>query len=308
MMHARFLILCGPATTGVPVLSGRAKRAGSDSPSFPNSIWERNCPRNSIASAGPPEAASCGLACASPLGQHTHAWRCRATRYTYAHLYLFSLLIAAPFAQAQTNTADALTTNAPAYFAPAPAPVSSPLNLSNAPGQPPAQADALEDIRPPFFYLHSWSWLWIALGVIIAIALLVLLWFWLRPRRLLSPKSAYELALEKLEKARALLHEDNPMPYAVLISETIRSYLGQRFQAPSTHRTTEEFFRQMESNPTTPLAEHRDLLRDFLQSCDLVKFARYQPTLTELEQVQQRATTFVTATKPLPASVPKNGR
>ena len=67
------------------------------------------------------------------------------------------------------------------------------------------------------------------------------------------------------------------MPYAVLVSETIRTYLGQRFQTPSTRRTTEEFLRQMEADPATPLAEHRDLLRDFLQSCDLVKFARYQP-------------------------------
>jgi len=175
---------------------------------------------------------------------------------------------------------------------------------------PPAQAppaDDLYDIRPPFFFLHSWLWLWIALDVAAAVALLVLVWLWLRPHRLLSPKSAYELALEKLEKARALLREDNPMPYAILVSETIRSYLGQRFQAPSTRRTTEEFLRQMEADRATPLAEHRDLLRDFLQSCDLVKFARYQPTLTELEQVQQRATTFVTATKPLPASSHKNG-
>jgi len=169
------------------------------------------------------------------------------------------------------------------------------------------QQDDLYDIRPPFFFLHSWPWLWIAFSVA-AIALLALLWFWLRPRRLLSPKSAYELALEKLEKARALLREDNPMPYAVLVSETIRSYLGQRFQTPSTRRTTEEFLRQMEANLTTPLAEHRVLLQDFLQSCDLVKFARYQPTLTELEQVQQRATTFVNATKPLPTPGHQNGR
>ena len=181
-----------------------------------------------------------------------------------------------------------------------------------APDQPTSPADGLYDIRPPFFYLHSWLWLWIALGIVAAVALLLLLWFWLRLHRVLSPKNAYELALEKLEKARALLREENPMPYAVLVSETIRSYLGQRFQAPSTRRTTEEFLRQMEADRSTPLAEHCDLLRDFLQSCDLVKFARYQPTLTELKRVQQRATSFVMATKPLPPSTqqasPQNGK
>jgi hypothetical protein len=130
----------------------------------------------------------------------------------------------------------------------------------------------------------------------------------LRPNRQLSAKSAYELALEKLEQARALLQEENPVPYAVFVSETVRSYLGQRFQSPSTRRTTDEFLRQMENDPTTPLAGHRDLLRDFLQSCDLVKFARYQPALDELEQVQQRAYSFVTATKPEPAPGAARGK
>jgi hypothetical protein len=176
------------------------------------------------------------------------------------------------------------------------------------PRQTPPQTDGLDDIRPPFFYLHSWFWYGVALAVLGVIALAILLWWKYRPHRLLSPKSAYELALEKLEKARALIREDVPMPYAVVVSETVRSYLGQRFQAPSTRRTTEEFLRQMETDRTTPLAEHRDLLREFLQSCDLVKFALYQPTLAELEQVHQRATNFVTATKPLPESTPRNGK
>jgi len=177
-----------------------------------------------------------------------------------------------------------------------------------SPGQPSPPDNQIEDIRPPIFFLHSWFWLWIALAIAAALALILLLWFRRRPKRQLSAKSAYELALEKLEKARALLSEEAPMPYAVFVSETIRSYLGQRFQAPSTRRTTEEFLRQMETDRNTPLAEHRELLRGFLQSCDMVKFARYQPRLTELEQVQQSATNFVMATKPLPESARQNGK
>jgi len=169
-----------------------------------------------------------------------------------------------------------------------------------------APADGLADIRPPFFYLHSYFWYWIILAALLIGALVAYLVIKLQPKKVLSAKTAYDLALEQLEKARALLREDAPIPYAVLVSETIRSYLGQRFHAPSSRRTTEEFLRQMEADRATPLAEHRNLLRDFLQSCDLVKFARYQPTLAELELVQQRATSFVTATKPQPA--PVNGK
>ncbi len=172
-----------------------------------------------------------------------------------------------------------------------------------------AGSDDIDDIRPPYFFF-GWGtpalWLLLALlALLILIAILVAIIWW--PRRQLSAKSAYELALEKLERARTLIREDKPMPYAVLVSETIRTYLGQRFHSPSTPRTTEEFLRQMEADRATPLAEHRELLREFLQSCDLVKFARYQPRLSELEHVQQRARDFVLATKPDENSGQRNG-
>jgi hypothetical protein len=192
---------------------------------------------------------------------------------------------------------------APAAPAQAPSSFVAP-PFGSSPSSPGQKPDDIYDIRPPFFYLHSWLWLWIALGVLALLALIVVLWKWLKPLAALHPKTAYDLALEKLERARGLLDEKNPEPYAVLVSETIRSYLGQRFHAPSTRRTTEEFLRQMQADPATPLAEHRDLLQGFLEACDLVKFAHYQPERDELEQVQQRAVTFVTATRP----AEQNGR
>jgi hypothetical protein len=161
--------------------------------------------------------------------------------------------------------------------------------------------DEIADIRPPVFHLRAtspWLFFLIAAAMLAVVAAVCLLW----PRRdrQLSAKSAYDLALEKLDQARALMLEEQPIPYAVLVSETVRSYLGQRFHAPSARRTTEEFLRQMETDPATPLAHHRDLLRDFLQACDLVKFARYQPTQGELASVQERALRFVQATRPEP--------
>jgi hypothetical protein len=179
---------------------------------------------------------------------------------------------------------------------------SAPLNplsaLSTAAGAN-GKPDDIYDIRQPYFYLKPLTWLWVTLAVLALAALAVVLWRWLAPLRARRAKTAYELALEKLEKARALLNEKNPEPYAVFVSETIRTYLSQRFHTPSTRRTTEEFLRQMQTDTTTPLAAHRDLLRDFLEACDLVKFAHYEPGREELEQVQQRAVSFVTATRPL---------
>jgi hypothetical protein len=228
-------------------------------------------------------------------------------------LFLAALLQAGAQTNAPENSSTPTNAVADTILAPpsatVPVPPALPSPALNGPGNS-AQGEEIDDIRPPYFFLQSWTWLWIALGAIALLGLIALLVLLLVLRRpgLLNPKSAYDLALEKLEKARALLREDNPMPYAVFVSETIRTYLGQRFETPSTRRTTPEFLKLMEGDHTTPLAEHRELLRDFLQSCDMVKFARYQPTLAELEQVQQRAATFITATKPVPVGDGRNGK
>jgi hypothetical protein len=203
----------------------------------------------------------------------------------------------APQATPAAPTPDAGPTPSPAPASPNPALSGLPnLPTASASGQP----DDIYDIRPPYFYLKPLTWLWILLGVLAAIALVVGLWRWLAPLAERRAKTPYEQALERLEKARSMLNEQDPEPYAVFVSETIRNYLGQRFKTPSTRRTTEEFLRQMQADAGTPLlAAHRDLLRGFLEACDLVKFAHYQPARDELEQVQQRAVSFVTATRPV---------
>ena len=165
---------------------------------------------------------------------------------------------------------------------------------------PGPKGDEIYDIRPPFFYLRSWFWLWIVLAALATAGLITLIWRWLASRGSVPPQTAYEQALANLERARELMNEDDPEPYGVAVSEAIRTYLNQRFHAASTHRTTEEFLRQMQDDAATPLAAHRDLLGAFLQACDLLKFAKYHPGLPELEQVHQRAVNFVAATKPAP--------
>jgi hypothetical protein len=215
-----------------------------------------------------------------------------------------------------TNSAAPDDTTAPVHQGPVVMPPNPPVSTPPPgptfdPSQLPAPADApqeqLDDIRPPIFSLHLGFWILLALAALAAVALLV--WLLLRRagHRALDPRTAYELALEELEKARLLLREDEPAPYAVAVSETIRGYLGRRFHTPSTRRTTQEFLRLMQADDDAPLAGHRELLGDFLQACDLVKFARYQPTLDELEQVQDRAVRFVTATRPAPEAREQNG-
>jgi hypothetical protein len=209
---------------------------------------------------------------------------------------------ATPAAPAPDQSAPPPDASAPA--APVPGTVVDPdaptTGTSSHPGP-----DEVYPIRPPIFFLYSWwPWILLALGILAFLGLAWLIWKWATRRGIMSPKNAFELALEKLEKARTLMREDDPTPYAITVSETIRTYLGQRFHSPSDRRTTEEFLRQMQQDTTTPLAEHAERLGAFLRACDLVKFARYQPTMAELEEVQQRAVNFVMATRPVPTDGP----
>ena len=195
----------------------------------------------------------------------------------------------------------------PTLNPPPPAALTSPVvNPSSAPPAPNSGSagEDIYDIRPPVFFLHGWLWLWLLLAALALVALVIFIWRWFASRSVFNPLNAYELALKKIEAARPLMDVNDPVPYAVAVSEAIRTYLSQRFLNPSDRRTTEEFLRQMEMESGTPLAQHRDLLREFLQACDLLKFAKYRPSMDELEQAQRRAITFVTATQPVPTASP----
>ena len=85
---------------------------------------------------------------------------------------LFSLLLVAPLmAVAQTNTTDLapLTTNAAPSSVTTPAIAPAPVDIPPSPPQAGtqtgpgpangAQQDDIDDIRPPFFFLHTWFWI-----------------------------------------------------------------------------------------------------------------------------------------------------
>ena len=57
--------------------------------------------------------------------------------------------------------------------------------------------------------------------------------------------------------------------------------------------TTEEFLRDLVEVRETMLASHRALLGDFLEHCDLAKFAGWRYSMPALEDMHNTAVTFV---------------
>ncbi len=185
---------------------------------------------------------------------------------------------------------------------------SSALIVPSQPKTATAQSVANEDIRdikPPVQIPNGWAWLWWVFGALALLAALYAAWrYWQKKRSL--PKLAnivppHLRAKEKLRAALALIGE--PQPFCISVSDTLRVYLEQRFQFHAPDRTTEEFLLELQ-NTSHLSPEQKRSLTDFLQRCDLVKFARDEPTQMELEDLHHCALGLVEETEPRPQLSP----
>ncbi|MGO8828336.1 MAG: DUF4381 family protein [Steroidobacteraceae bacterium] len=167
--------------------------------------------------------------------------------------------------------------------------------------QPPAGAAApgsvpedIRDIRGPQF---SFPWLPALLAGGAALALCGYgAWRWRRRRRSPRVLLPFEAALQRLEEIRALMQPENAREFSIAVSDIVRGYIEQGFQLTATHRTTEEFLRDLLESPDAALARHRALLSEFLHQCDLVKFAGMSLTLQNMDSLYHSACEFVRAT------------
>ena len=96
-------------------------------------------------------------------------------------------------------------------------------------------------------------------------------------------------------EALALISQ--PKPFVIAVSDTARTYLEERFQFHAPERTTEEFLRELAGTKLL-LPEQKESLGDFLASCDLVKFAKYEPGENELRELHGSALRLVEETEP----------
>jgi hypothetical protein len=159
-------------------------------------------------------------------------------------------------------------------------------------------AEDIHDIRGPISIPYQWLWAAYIVGGLVIAAFLFALWRWFRGRVKIKTRQPFEIALDRLEAARALMNEAHVREYAFAVSEIIRSYIEQRFGEKAKRRTTEEFLSDLIRQTGTPLAAHRALLEDFLNHCDLPKFARWQLSIAEMESMHASARTFILETRP----------
>jgi hypothetical protein len=184
-------------------------------------------------------------------------------------------------------------------------PVALPMAAAGATAPPAdvATAEDIRDIRGPKGIFPLWEVAaLLAGGALLAIGGYAA-WRWARRRRSPRALALFEIALQRLEEIRALMQPSSVREFSIAISDIVRRYIEDEFKVTATHRTTEEFLRDLLDSSNASLAAHRNLLAQFLQQCDMAKFAGVGLSMRIMESLHQSARSFVIeSSKPLPAA------
>lgn len=176
----------------------------------------------------------------------------------------------------------------------------------------------LKPAKDPVALPPNYQPLWLALALTAAIAAGLgagLLWRKYRPVKTLAAnptpvvlEPAHQIAFRRLEALRQqdYLTQGLFKEYYTELSECLREYIENRFEINALEMTTEEFLAWLAGHPVLA-AEGRRLLHQFLQTSDLVKFARHLPDQATASESWQQIYRLVEQTRPEtapPAAMP----
>jgi len=171
----------------------------------------------------------------------------------------------------------------------------------------PDQAGDIRDIKMPLVPPREYKNLILLItGIVLALAIAFLVFYYLKrrkegksflPKRQKPPRPAHELALEALAQLAAgdLLSTGKVKEYYIQLSEIIRQYIEGRYFLDALEMTTTQLLEKMNQEQIN--ADAIQMMREFLDACDLVKFAKYIPSGKETQIVTQLAFDFVQETK-----------
>jgi hypothetical protein len=163
------------------------------------------------------------------------------------------------------------------------------------------ETDELRDITgieqvPPAPGISLWPY-GLALGFLLAGSLFSMGWRYFRREHSQSGPPPDQWALTELDgiDAQNLPQAGQVERYHTLISGVIRNYLESRFHLPASRQTTPEFLQSMRGSSFLPGPQQK-ALRDFLEQCDLAKFARVSYSLEECRSAGEIARQLVRET------------
>jgi hypothetical protein len=154
-------------------------------------------------------------------------------------------------------------------------------------------ADEFHDIAPPIDYSLIPPWLVFVIAFVVLSLLGLIVWYFVQRRKPeLPPKPPREIALAELEQIRPQIEKMSPYQFSIRASDILRRYVTQQYGVPATRQTSIEFLSAAANAPSFS-SDDKSLLEDFLNRCDLIKFARYEATTSDSELLLEEAIRFV---------------
>lgn len=171
---------------------------------------------------------------------------------------------------------------------------------TNALNNTPAASDVadLRPPKPPVELPDPYFWWYVAGGTVLVLAVAALVWWWWRRRAavvsIVPVVPPHVRAKQRLAEALQLISDANA--FCTEVSLAARCYLEERFNLRAPERTTEEFLVELRASQHLT-REQKESLGQFLESCDLVKFARFEPNEAVLRQLHDSALRLVDETQ-----------
>ena len=154
-------------------------------------------------------------------------------------------------------------------------------------------AEEFHDIASPVDYSLIPPWLVFVIAfVVLSVLGLVVWWFVQRRKPELPPKAPREIALGDLEQIRGEIERMSPYQFSIRVSDILRRYVTQQYGVPATRQTSIEFLTATAKAPSFS-TDDKSLLEDFLNRCDLIKFAKYEATTSDSDLLLEEAIRFV---------------
>src|SRR6266436_709945 len=154
-------------------------------------------------------------------------------------------------------------------------------------------AEEFHDIAPPVDYSLIPPWL-IFVGTFFVLAIIgFIVWLIAQKRKQPEPPQLpRDRTLEALKRMRDEIDRLNPYQFSIRVSDILRRYVTEQHGLPVTRQTSMEFLNALTDAPQFS-SDEKSLLEDFLNRCDLIKFARYEATSADSQLLLEEATRFV---------------
>ena len=168
----------------------------------------------------------------------------------------------------------------------------------------------IKDIKPPSAIKgRGLGWLvWAGAIGLVALAMGSYVWYkhrlelW-RRRVTRIEKPVNELAEFDKIAIRDLLQKREYKTLHILLSEALRRYIERRWDIDAMERTTYEIVEMLRNHDVR--SDHVAMVQDYLDDCDLVKFAKYVPPLETMQGMVERAKEIVRNTQRFVALPPE---